>query len=100
PFHIGLHEEPRDFYRYTHYGLARLVTGSHLKLVRCEPTTGVFGVLGELISYHIPEPHSTIPRHAIHILRAAVQVPLWHLDGLVRRPRDPLGYVLVGQRMP
>jgi len=99
PFHVGLHEEPRDFYRYTLYALTRLATSSNLKVIRCTPTTGVFGVLGELISYHVPEPRSGVAKGAIHIFRAAIQFPLWHLDGLLHRPRDPLGYVLIGQRI-
>jgi SAM-dependent methyltransferase len=100
PFLFGLHEEPRDFYRYTPYALERLARQHGLAVQSCEPTGGFFGVLAQIVGYHVPEPGTREGRLLARACRAALQLPLLGLDRAVPRPRDALGYVLVAQRRP
>jgi SAM-dependent methyltransferase len=47
-----LHEEPRDYFRYTQFGLQHLVEASGLKIVRMDPAGGAWRLLGQTFLNH------------------------------------------------
>jgi SAM-dependent methyltransferase len=98
PFLFGLHEEPRDFNRYTKHMLWRLSSDHGLAVVACDTTGGLFAAIGQLISYHIPHSRFGPADVAMRLLRLTVQWPLWQLDRRFPKTRDPLGYILVARR--
>lgn len=48
PFVWGEHEVPRDYYRYTSYGLRHLVERAGFRPLRVEPLEGLYTVLGQM----------------------------------------------------
>lgn len=48
PFYYGIHEEPYDFFRYTEFGLRRLVESSGLRIVELEPIGGAPEIVADI----------------------------------------------------
>ena len=53
PFFWHIHEEPRDFYRYTRYGLEYLAAEVNFKMLEIHALSGFWGNVGQMFSYHI-----------------------------------------------
>ncbi len=53
PFIWHLHEEPRDFYRYSRYGLEYLFTKAGFEVVELVPLSGFWVTFGQLLSYNV-----------------------------------------------
>jgi SAM-dependent methyltransferase len=51
PFIWHLHEEPRDFYRYSRYGLEHLFTKCEFEIVEIRPLSGFWVTFGQLFAY-------------------------------------------------
>lgn len=66
PFIWVLHEEPRDFYRYSPYGLRHLLDGAGFEVLEVIPVGGQWTTLGLMFGY------------------AVAQTPLRRFPGLVR----------------
>ncbi|MFQ5843761.1 MAG: class I SAM-dependent methyltransferase, partial [Planctomycetota bacterium] len=48
-----LHEEPRDFYRYTRYGLRYLFQKAGFELLELRALSGFWGTFGQLLVYNL-----------------------------------------------
>jgi SAM-dependent methyltransferase len=102
PFLARLHEEPRDYFRYTRHGLAHLLAGGGFQVVEIVPIGSVFSFLGHQISilllsatYRIP----VVRDLAFGVNALAVVLPCYLLDRLSRlRPKLPAGYVAVATK--
>jgi SAM-dependent methyltransferase len=53
PFIWHLHEEPRDFYRFSKYGLRYLFEKAGFEIVEIRALSGFFTTFGTLLSYYI-----------------------------------------------
>jgi ubiquinone/menaquinone biosynthesis C-methylase UbiE len=53
PFIWHLHEEPRDFYRYTKYGLKYLFEKTGFEVLQITPLSGFWITFGQLFVYNI-----------------------------------------------
>ncbi len=53
PFIWHLHEEPRDFYRYSKYGLEYLFKKVGFEIVEMKALTGFWGTFGQLFVYNL-----------------------------------------------
>lgn len=53
PFFWHLHEEPRDFYRYTKYGLKYLFEKNAFEIVEIKALSGFWVTFGQLFVYNI-----------------------------------------------
>lgn len=53
PFIWHLHEEPRDFYRFTKYGLQYLFEKVGFEVVELRPLSGFWATFGQLFVYNI-----------------------------------------------
>ena len=53
PFFWHLHEEPRDFYRYTKFGLKFLFKSAGFEIVEITPLSGFWITFGTELSYYI-----------------------------------------------
>jgi SAM-dependent methyltransferase len=53
PFFWHLHEEPRDFYRYTKYGLKYIFEANGFEVVECKALTGFFVMVAQETSYYL-----------------------------------------------
>jgi SAM-dependent methyltransferase len=52
PFFYSLHEEPHDYYRYTHHALRRLVESAGLKIITLQATGGSPELLADILAKH------------------------------------------------
>nr|NQU90814.1 methyltransferase domain-containing protein [Bacteroidota bacterium] len=53
PLFWHLHEEPRDFFRYTNYGLEYLFKSAKFEVVEITPLSGFWVTFGSELSYYI-----------------------------------------------
>jgi SAM-dependent methyltransferase len=53
PLFWHLHEEPRDFYRYTKYGIRYLFEKNGFEIVELKPLSGFWITFGQLFVYYI-----------------------------------------------
>jgi len=53
PFCWHLHEEPRDFYRYTKYGLKYLFEKNGFEIVELKPMSGFWVTFGQELVYYL-----------------------------------------------
>lgn len=98
-----LHEEPHDYYRYTHYGLGVILENGGFTLDEISPTGGLFSFLGHQVStvllcmlWHIP----FIGPMAFRINKSLL-IPIFRsLDRLTGTSPYPAGYVCVASKNP
>jgi hypothetical protein len=53
PFIWHLHEEPRDFYRFTKYGLEYLLSKSGFEICEVRALSGFWVTFGQLLVYNL-----------------------------------------------
>lgn len=86
PFIWHLHEEPRDFYRYTKYGLRHLFETNGFDVVEITALSGFWLTFGQLFVYNLYRLHRG-PLRWIPVIPAiglVVQGASWLLDRLDR----------------
>lgn len=53
PFIWHLHEEPRDFFRYSKYGIRHLFEEAGFEIERLQPLSGFWVTFGQMFSYYL-----------------------------------------------
>jgi SAM-dependent methyltransferase len=53
PFLWGIHDAPRDYYRYTPFGLRHLLERADFDVVTIEPVCGLWAVVGLRVAYRL-----------------------------------------------
>jgi SAM-dependent methyltransferase len=98
PFVYGLHEEPHDYFRWSHHALARACNERGLKVCQLEPYGGGLDVLADLVV-------RSLGAVSLRLAGAAGSLFAKILgNGLSRRlspqgyARLPLGYLLVAEK--
>ncbi len=100
PFIWHLHEEPRDFYRFTKYGLLHLFTKAGFEVVELKPLSGFFTTFGTLLGYYLCRLNRG-PLRWTRLVPAAVvllQLIALGLDKLSRDERYTWMYLVVGRK--
>lgn len=72
----GEHETPRDFYRYTSWGLRHLLAGAGLEPRSVEPLEGLFATLGQMFLDELAWKTLGAPR----VRRGAIRAATWTLN--------------------
>ena len=98
PFIWGVHEDPRDFYRYTRYGLEYLFVRAGFQRVRVEPVCGYWATTGLLFSYYLLAFRRGPLRLPVALVQQLVQAVAAVFDRIDRRPRTTAGYVTIAWR--
>ena len=85
PFIYHLHEFPRDFFRYTPYGLQELFKNAGLQTVSIEPSSG-YWVTSSILACNYLEKFQKLPfvRPIIAVVIAAIQLVGLGLEKIVR----------------
>jgi len=91
PQYNALHEEPRDFFRYTCYGLDHLAAGCGFTHRTLMPIGGFLSLFAFITTIHLAPLRLWPVRGLWHWLA-------WHGDRLAYRPKDCMGYLLVAER--
>lgn len=98
----GLHEEPRDFYRFTRYGLHHLASSAGLNVIEVEPTTGLWGTFAQrvvdTVAFNYAAGANEERLRLLSILLSPVLILGHLLDRLVGVRGDTLDNVLVAQK--
>jgi SAM-dependent methyltransferase len=100
PFMWGLHEAPRDFYRFTEFGLRHVLRTAGFDPVHVEPVCGFFGTAGLRLSYLLLRltQGSRWTRSAAAPLVAGIQVLTLLADRGFRDYTDASGYFVAATR--
>jgi SAM-dependent methyltransferase len=102
PFLSRLHEEPRDFYRYTRYGLAQLMKDAGLELEQLTEYGSIASFIGHQVStvlmgttWHLP----VLKWIVFSVNVGLVVLPALAIDWLAGplRRKMPVGYVVVAR---
>ena len=97
PFMWGVHEEPRDFYRYTEYGLRHLLSTAGFTEIEIEAVSGVWMMLGLRFSYFLEPWSQSRWRPIVLGLQLLAQSIGARLDKAYRVETDTVGYVTVAR---
>jgi SAM-dependent methyltransferase len=101
PFIWHLHEEPRDFYRYTKYGLKYLFEKAGFEIVELEALSGFWVTFGQLFVYNIYRfnrgPLRFIP--IIPIIGLAIQGISYILDRFDKSEQWTWMYMVVARKL-
>lgn len=91
PQYNALHGEPRDFFRYTRYGLEHLAHKAGLVAQTVDPIGGFVALFAFVTGLHCA-PLRLKPVSGLW------QWGAWHLDRKFYRPKDCMGYVVVASK--
>jgi SAM-dependent methyltransferase len=98
PFMWGVHEAPRDFYRYTEYGLRHVLSTAGFAEIEIEAQSGVWIMLGLRFSYFLEPWSQSRWRPLVLALQWLAQSLGARLDKAFRVETDTVGYVTVARR--
>jgi SAM-dependent methyltransferase len=98
PFVWGIHEAPRDFFRFTSFGLDHLVKSAGFTPGAIEPFCGTWATLGLRLSYLLARSAPRGLGTALAPLVALLQLIALALDRWSSDDADPAGYVVVARR--
>ena len=101
PFFYWLHEEPRDYYRYTEHALRRFVELSGMRVIQLTPIGGAPEIIADLIAKNIVR----LPKLG-HSASLFTQWCAWHFTrtSIGRKVSDetsrlcPLGYFMIAEK--
>jgi SAM-dependent methyltransferase len=102
PFIWHVHEEPRDFFRYTKYGLAHLFEKCGFEVIEIKALSGFFVTFGTLLAYYVMRLNRGVMRWTglIPMVAFAFQLAAWGLDSLSRDERYTWMYMAAVRRKP
>lgn len=100
PFIWHLHEEPRDFFRYTKYGLIHLFQKAGFEKVEVRALSGFWVTFGQLLVYNLFRlnrgPIKYLP--IIPALGFILQLFFWSLDKLDKTEIWTWAYLVIAQK--
>jgi SAM-dependent methyltransferase len=100
PFIWHLHEEPRDFYRFSPHGLRYLFEKTGFQVLELTPLSGFWVTFGQLLVYNLHRLNRGPLRwlRVIDLLGLLVQGVAWILDRVDRTKRWSWMHVIVARR--
>lgn len=101
PFIWHLHEEPRDFYRYTKYGLLHLFEKCGFEVLEVKALSGFFTTFGTLLAYYVMRLNRyRLLRWSglVTLMAFAFQLAAWGLDSISRDERYTWMYMVAARR--
>jgi SAM-dependent methyltransferase len=95
-----LHEEPRDFYRFTTHGIRYLFTKAGFEIVEITPLSGFWVTWGTMLAYYVDRLNRGIVRRlrVIDVLIGAIQGAAMLLERADRPERWTWMYLVVARR--
>ncbi len=100
PFIWHLHEEPRDFFRYSKYGLKYLFEKAGFEITEIEALSGFWVTFGQLFVYNIYRFHRGILRYIpiIPAMAVVIQAVAKALDAIDRSEQWTWMYLVVARK--
>lgn len=102
PFIWHLHEEPRDFFRYSKYGLDYLFGKAGFAVLENEALCGFWGTFGQMFVYNLYRLNVRPIKWfgIIDIIGIAIQASAYVLDRIDRTERWTSLYMIVARKPP
>ncbi len=100
PFIWHLHEEPRDFYRYSKYGIKYLFEKAGFEIIEIKPLSGFWVTFGQLFVYKIYR-FNRGPLRWLHIMDAIgllIQAVSYVLDKIDKAEQWTWMYMVVAKK--
>jgi SAM-dependent methyltransferase len=101
PFFWGLHEEPRDYYRFTKYGLLYLCEANGLDVVDIKKLGGIWGTIFQRISDYVVQPLRALNKNLFVValpLTFILQSSGFLLDLIFLKTGDNLDWLLIARK--
>lgn len=100
PFIWHLHEEPRDFYRYSKYGLRYLFEKAGFAIVELSALSGFWVTFGQLLTYNLYRLNKGVVARLrlLAPMGLGIQGAAWMLDQIDRTEQWTWMYLVVAQR--
>jgi SAM-dependent methyltransferase len=99
PFMWGEHEQPRDYYRFTRYGLSYLIEKVGMTIVKIMPVTGYWQMAGLRFCYYLYSFHHIwLLRFPIHVAWLLVQLTSLFLDHIHWIDTDTGGFMTIATK--
>jgi len=99
PFMWGLHEEPKDFYRYTKYGLKHLFEKNKFEIIELKANSGWWMMCGLRLNYYLSRFENKYSRYILAPFYNIVQLSFFALDKLNKVETDTISYTLVAKKL-
>jgi SAM-dependent methyltransferase len=99
PFMWGLHEKPRDFYRYTKYGLKYLFEKNGFEIVELRANSGYWIMAGLRFNYYLARFGRGYLKYLLSPIYFGVQVLSNVLDKIDNVETDTVSYTLVAKKI-
>jgi SAM-dependent methyltransferase len=80
PLYWHLHEAPRDFFRYTKYGLSHLATTAGFAVVAVEPLAGFVVTFGQELTYFLNRWKRGVLQQPIAVVQKGIQAVAYRLS--------------------
>ena len=87
------HEVPNDFFRFTRWGIARLLDDAGFQVERIDSTGGVFALIGQILANHFSETDINRPL----LFRTINRVAMW-LDRRYPDGEDVINWMCVAKK--
>jgi len=100
PFIWHLHEEPRDFYRYSRYGLAYLFEKAGFEMVEIKALSGFWVTFGQLFVYNLDRFNKGPIRwfHLLDVPMLLIQLVSYCLDKIDKTEKWTWMYMVVAKK--
>jgi ubiquinone/menaquinone biosynthesis C-methylase UbiE len=98
PLFWHLHEEPRDFYRYTKYGLTYLFTSAGFEIVEIIPLSGYVTTFSQELVYFLNHLRRGLLRYPIMLMQTGIQVLAYWLNRWDRSSGFTWAYLVVAKK--
>ena len=102
PASYMLHEEPNDYFRFTKYGLASLLSQAGLEVVEIDEAGGAWRLMGQIFINHLVfGRRRTVPVLTGIFMRIAVpacNIIFGTLDRLNRNEKDTVNYMAIARK--
>ena len=94
----GIHEEPRDYFRFTRFGLSHLLDRAGLEVVEVKAMAGYWVTAGARFCYYLEAFDKGILKPFVRISFCLVQLLVFCLDRVHRVEGDTWNYIAVGKK--
>ena len=100
PFIWHLHEEPRDFYRFSKYGLRYLFEKADFEILELQALSGFWVTFGQLLVYNLYRANRGLLRRLriVDALGLVIQGVSWLLDRIDRSEKWTWMYLVAARR--
>lgn len=100
PFIWHLHEEPRDFYRFTKYGLKYLFEKVGFEIIEIKALSGFWVTFGQLFVYNLYRFNRSVIKwtHIIDVIGLLIQGVVYVLDKLDKTEQWTWMYIVIARK--